>query len=144
MGTVIVVVFGVTFPLRWAALPVLALTLIGVSGFGFATAGITLIYKQTASFTNLVNNSLAFLNGSFLPVEAMPRWLGLIARTLPSTQGIVVLRRIVLEDRSLAFVWQDRSLVWLLVHSTLYATAGWAVFTACESAAKRQGSLGQY
>jgi len=77
-------------------------------------------------------------------VDAMPTWLAAIARTLPSTQGIIVLRKILLDGRSLTSTWQDRSLVWLLVNSAIYFAVGWIVFATCERVAKRQGSLGQY
>jgi len=77
-------------------------------------------------------------------VEEMPAWLATISRTLPSTQGIVVLRRVVLDGQSLAAVWRDGSLVWLIVHSAIYLAVGWLFFSVCEQIAKKQGSLGQY
>lgn len=144
LGTLAFLLLRVHLPLRWEAVPVLLLTLFGVSGFGFIVAGATLVLKQVASFASLMNNALAFMNGSFLPVEAMPGWLSAVARTLPSTQGIVVLRRVVLEGQPLTAAWQDRSLVWLVVHSTFYFALGWVVFLCCERAAKEQGTLSQY
>lgn len=144
MGGLFSLLLDVRIPMRWQGLPVLGLTLLGVFGFGFIVAGAVLVLKQVESFANMVNNALAFLNGSFLPIGAMPGWMAGIARTLPSTQGIVVLRRVVLDGRSLASVWEDRSLVWLLVHSAIYFAVGWLVFGFCEQVAKRQGSLGQY
>jgi ABC-2 type transport system permease protein len=102
------------------------------------------VYKQSGSFANLIQNGLLFLNGSILPVDNMPGWLSGLARTLPSTQGVVVLRQVVLKDRSLAAVWRDGSLVWLVVHSAAWFAAGWLIFGLCQGIAKRQGSLGQY
>lgn len=55
-----------------------------------------------------------------------------------------MIRRVVLGGQSLATVWQDGSLVWLLVHSAIYFIIGWVVFAWCERMAKEQGSLGQY
>jgi ABC-2 type transport system permease protein len=115
-----------------------------VYGFGFILAGATLVLKQVESFSNLFQNILLFLNGTMLPVASMPGWLAAISHTLPSTQGVVVLRRVVLDGQSLAAVWQDRSLIWLLVHSAVYFATGWFVFAYCERTAKAQGSLGQY
>ena len=77
-------------------------------------------------------------------MESMPGWLSAIARTMPSTQGIVVLRRLVLGGASLGAVWRDGSLAWLAIHSVLYFAVGWTVFGLCERTAKAQGSLGQY
>ncbi|MBN1580624.1 MAG: ABC transporter permease [Anaerolineae bacterium] len=135
---------GTRLPMTWTGVPVLLITLIGVYGFGFILAGATLIFKQVESFSNLFQNILLFLNGTMLPIAAMPGWLATISYTLPSTQGVVVLRRVVLDGQSLLAVWREGSLVWLIVHSTLYFATGWIVFAWCERIAKDRGSLGQY
>jgi len=144
MGTVMSLILGIHIPLRCAGLPVLLLTLFGILGFGFVVAGAVLVFKQVESFANLIQNGLAFLNGSFLPIEAMPAWMAGFARVLPSTQGIVVLRQVVLHGQSLASVWRDGSLPWLIAHSAIWFAAGWLAFSVGERVAKEQGSLGQY
>jgi ABC-2 type transport system permease protein len=144
MGTVMYLILGVRIPLRLEALPALLLTLLGVFGFGFIIAGAMLIFKQIESFSNLMNNALAFLNGSFLPVSAMPIWMATIAKTLPSTLGIIVIREILLEGKSLATTWSEGSLVELTINSIVYFGVGWLVFVVCERIAKNRGSLGQY
>jgi len=141
---VVYLALNVRIPMRWQGLPVLTLTLLGVLGFGYVVAGAMLVFKRFESFANLMQNALVFLNGAILPVDRMPGWLASIAKTLPSTQGIIVLRRVVLDGQSLAAAWQDGSLMWLIVHSAIYFAAGWIVFGYCERIAKEQGSLGQY
>jgi len=136
--------FGIRFPLRLAALPVLMITLVGVFGFGFIIAGAMLIFKQVESFGNLLSNALAFLNGSFLPLSSMPSWMVIISSALPSTQGIVVIREIIMENKSLAATWVNGSLIGLIIHSTIYFFVGLIIFHACERVAKNRGSLGQY
>lgn len=136
--------FGVAVPFSATALPVLALTMAGLFGFGYMLAGATLVYKQTGPLSNILTNALLFLNGAILPVDRLPDWLQTIARLLPSTQGIDVMRRIALGGETLAAVWTDGSLIWLIVHSTVFFIAGWLVYRWCERIAKRKGSLGQY
>jgi ABC-2 type transport system permease protein len=131
-------------PFSWNGLPIFALTMAGLYGFGFLVGGAVLIFKQVETLANMVSNMLLFLNGAFLPVDHLPRWLEVIARTLPSTQGIIVLRRVMLEGQTLAMVWHDGSLPWLILHSTLYFFGGLAVFALCERIARQRGSLGQY
>jgi ABC-2 type transport system permease protein len=89
IGGAMYLLVGIKIPMRWEGLPVMALTLAGIYGSGFIVAGATLVYKQFESFVNLMQNGLLFLSGALLPVEDMPGWLAAIARTLPSTQGIV-------------------------------------------------------
>jgi ABC-2 type transport system permease protein len=144
MGIVMYLLLGVRIPLRLEALPALLLTLLGVCGFGFIIAGAMLIFKQVESFSNLLNNALAFLNGAFLPVSAMPIWMATIAKTLPSTLGIIVIREIILDGKSLAATWREGSLVELTVNSVIYFAVGWLFFAVCERVAKNRGSLGQY
>ena len=143
-GILFYLLLGVRIPMRWEGIPVVALTLAGVFGFGYLIAGATLVFKQVESFANLIQNVLLFLNGTILPVDAMPGWLVGVAKVLPSTQGIFVLRQVVLGGRSLASTWQDGSLLWLVVHSVIFFTVGWLAFGYCERIAKEQGSLGQY
>jgi len=137
-------VLKINLPLRWEGLVILLVTLVGTYGFGFILAGATLIFKQFESFSNLIQNILLFLNGTLLPTAVMPGWLAAVALTLPTTQGVVVLRRVMLDNVSLQAAWQDGSFFWLLVHSLTYFVLGWVVFAYCENVAKRQGSLGQY
>ena len=135
---------GVGVPMSLAGIPICLLIALGVYGFGYLIGGMVLIYKQMESLTNLVSNGMLFLNGTMLPVALMPPWLAAIARALPSTQGVIVLRKILLEGQTLGAAWADGSLVWLLIHSVLLLTGGIAVFTWCERVAKQNGSLGQY
>jgi ABC-2 type transport system permease protein len=135
---------SVRITMNAAGVLVLLLTLLGILGFGFLIAGAVLVFKQVESLANLVQYVLLFLNGSLLPVEQMPAWLSSIAFLFPSTQGIIVLRQVVLGGQSLANAWRGGSLPWLVVHSGLFLLIGWIVFLICERAAKKQGSLGQY
>ena len=144
LGVILVIILPVTLPLELAALPPFALTMIGLIGFGYAIGGLTLVYKQVSSVSNLLTNVLLFLNGSLLPVHHFPAWLETVAVFLPTTQGIIVLRKVVVDDMSLIAVWEDGSMVFLAVQSVLYLAAGWALFNVGERVAKRRGTLGQY
>ena len=144
LGVVLAMILPVTLPLELAALPPFALTMVGLFGFGYATGGLTLVFKQISSASGLLTNVLLFLNGALLPVHHFPPWLETVAVFLPTTQGIIVLRKVVVDGASLSAVWQDGSMVFLAVQSVLYLIAGWILFTIGEQVAKRRGTLGQY
>ncbi len=131
-------------PLRWAGLPVFLLTLAGLYGFGFLIGGATLLFKQVEALANLMQNLLLFFNGSFVAVDQLPPWMATVSLALPSTQGIIVLRNVLLEGQSLGAAWADGSLVALVVNSAIYFFGGLLIFRACEYFAQRKGSLGQY
>jgi ABC-2 type transport system permease protein len=148
IGVILVLVLRlqVTFdpPVVANAVPVFVLTMMGLFGFGFVVAGLTIVFKQIGTLINMLQNLLLFLSGAILPVDRLPPAVGTFAKTLPSTQGIVVLRQVVFDRLSLADVWTNGGLPWLAVHSALYFILGWVFYSYCESVAKRQGSLGQY
>ena len=124
--------------------PVFALTMVGLFGFGFVVAGLSLVVKRTGTVMNMLVTALLYFSGVLLPLERLPEEMAAVARTLPSTQGIAVLRDMVFGGLSLGEAWANGSLPWLVVHSALYFTLGWLFYAWCESIAKRQGSLGQY
>jgi len=140
----LVLLLHITLPIRWEGLPVLLITLAGLFGFTLVLAGATLVFKRTEALADLLQNALLFLSGSLLPIERFPAWLAFIARALPITQGIDVLRNVMLNGQSLSATWNDGSLIWLILHSALYLSVGWLVFKWGERVAKRQGSLGHY
>ena len=126
------------------AAPVFALTMVGLFGFGYVVAGLTIVFKQVSSLINMVQNLLLFFGGVMLPVESLPPAVEVVARTLPSTQGISVLRQVVFGGQSLGNVWASGALPWLCVHAVAYFVLGWVFYARCEAVAKAQGSLGQY
>jgi ABC-2 type transport system permease protein len=134
----------IRLPLAPAALPVFIITILGLFGFGFAVGGFTLIFKQVASLSDLIQYALVFLNGALLPVELFPDWLAFIARLLPTTQGIIVLRQVTLDGLTLTQTWQTGALGWLVVHSAVFLLLGWLIFRWCENIARQRGLLGQY
>src|SRR5712692_5385118 len=50
MGLALVLILKISLPLRWSALPVFLLTLLGLSGLGFVIGGLTLIFKHVNAF----------------------------------------------------------------------------------------------
>ncbi|OLD63910.1 MAG: hypothetical protein AUF65_00960 [Chloroflexi bacterium 13_1_20CM_50_12] len=106
--------------------------------------GAALVFKQIEALADLLQNALLFLTGSLLPVNHFPYWLEAFAKTLPITQGIIVIRNVMLGGQSLTSAWANGSLIWLAIHSTLYLCCGWLIFKWCERFAKKQGSLSHY
>lgn len=144
LGGGLMALLNMKLSLRTEVLVPFFLTLVGLYGFGFIIAGLALVFKQVGTLAGLVSNILLFVNGTLMPIDRFPGWLEAVVRTLPTTQGIVVLRRMTLEDQSLIQLWGEGSLVYLLVHSIVYLLVGWLIFKWCERVAKRKGTLGQY
>ena len=116
-AVVLVLLLGISLPITWTALPVFLLTMGGLYGFAFILGGATLVFKQVEALANLMQNALLFLNGALLPVDRLPGWMEAFAKTLPTTQGIIVLRQVLLDGQTLGQVWQEGSLVGLVINS---------------------------
>jgi ABC-2 type transport system permease protein len=144
VAVVVALLMKLQIPMRLEGIPIFLLTIMGLLGFGFVIGGLTLIYKQVFAIANLIQNAFVFLTGALMPVSLFPDWLQFLSKLLPSTQGIIVLRHVVLDGQSLLSTWNDGSLIWLIVNSSVYFIGGLLFFTYCENIAKNQGTLGQY
>ena len=87
---------------------------------------------------------LSFVNGTYLTLDHLPSGLAFAACFLPTTQGIVVLRRVTLEGASLTEVFMDGSLIFLIIHSVALLMLGRFVFLWGENVARERALLGQY
>lgn len=120
------------------------ITLMGIGGFALILAGIGLIFKKSQPFAYLLNNILLFFNGSILPLEKMPHAIQVMSKTLPTTQGIAVLRNMTFHQQSLSSALADGSFLLLILNTSLYMALGVVVFVYCEKWAQRNGILGHY
>lgn len=144
IATPLVLLYRLNIPWVWGALPVFLLTMLGIYGYAFVVGGATLLFKNVDNMAALFRILLLFLNGAFRPIDEMPAWMAAVARALPTTQGLIVLRQVVLDGQSLASIWTDGSLVWLTLHAIIYFVLGWGVYAMCEQQARKKGLLGQY
>lgn len=128
----------------WAAIPVFALILIGLMGFTFFVAGLTLYFKHTEAVTGFILNALSFLNGAILPFVKLPPAFKAVALLLPTTQGILVLRKMLIHNIPVSMLFNDGSFIILIVHTLVMFIGGWFFYRWIESQLKIQGTLGHY
>ena len=143
-GGIITLAFGLDLGLNWRLIPVLALAMLGLYGLGFVFAGLTILFKNIGSFSNLIQNILLFVNGAIVPVTAFPDWLTTTSRFLPSTLSIEVARQVTLERGTLTAAWNTGLLKLLLLHSVVWFGVGCALYLVAERIGRRRGLLGQF
>ena len=134
----------VHIPASFAAFIAFLVTLLGIVGFALILAGVGLIFKKSQPFAYLLNNVLLFFNGSILPLEKMPQVIQMLSKTLPTTQGIAVMRNMIFHNQSLAAALADGSFLILILNSSFYMALGIAAFIYCEKWAQKNGILGHY
>jgi ABC-2 type transport system permease protein len=148
-GVVIAVVTGVTMtwalgvsiPLRPAGVLPAALYLIDIIGFALLIGGLALSLPQIGAIAHLFSGLIFLLNGALIPLELYPGWVQTLAGFLPTTLGIEVMRRVVLQGQWLGSVWADGTLGWLIIHTVGLSVLGWLVFLLNDRRAMRRGVL---
>ncbi len=144
VGVGIILVMNLSLPFTLAMLPVFILTLLGMYGVGFMVGGLALIFKRIDSVAAVFTNLLMWINGTFVAIAFFPAGLAFVARLMPVTQGLIVLRQLMFDELTLATTWSDGTLPWLIVHSVGLLIAGIVFFQWCERRAKALGSMAQY
>jgi len=123
---------------------VFLLTLSGLYGLAFFFGGLTLIYKRLGNVTIVVRFAFLILTGAVTPIENFPPWLQAIAKTLPMTQGLKILRLLMIENIPFMSVVKSGNLLWLIINSACYIGLGLVSFRIFEGVARQRGLLGVY
>lgn len=142
--TILKLLCPIVIPLKFSALFVFIITLIGIVGFSLILAGIGLIFKKSSSFAYLMLNILLFLNGSILSLDKMPKSIQYLSKTLPTTQGIEIIKKIIFDNISLQELIWNGSIFLLILNSIIYFILGWSILYYCQNLAREKGIIGQY
>lgn len=138
----LILVLGIRFSYRPDALVAVALTILDVAGFGLLLGALAIRVSSIGAILHVLQGIIVFLNGTFVPISAYPGWLQLVARIIPTTLGVEVSRKILLQGGSLESTWSDRSLAWLLLHSAVILVAGATLYQLAIRRGLREGGLG--
>jgi ABC-2 type transport system permease protein len=122
----------VSFPLQWAALLPLVLLVVSSVGYSLILGGLTLLFKRLEILKEMFQIIVLIFGGVFVSLDRMPAWMATIARFLPLTPGVEVLRKTLLDGVSLG------TLLWLGGNAAAYLLLGIVAFRWCERMAKRR------
>ena len=138
----LILLLGIGFSYQLAVVLPVLLTIIGVAGFALLLGALAIQVSSIGAILHVLQGIVVFLNGSFVPVNLYPGWLQLLASLVPTTLGVEVTRRLLLQGGSLASTWSDRSLLWLAVHSATMLVVGALAYQFAIRRALRDGRLG--
>lgn len=135
------IVTGIYLELKIGSiLPIFILTFIGLCGFGFILAGITLIFKRLDILLSLI--PIILLGLAMVPVEALSSKYEMLALSFPLTQGVKLVRFILLEGQSIFFLLNE--ILILSIISVFYFLVGIFGYNLCDKIARDNGLLGYY
>ncbi|HHY0839367.1 ABC transporter permease [Bacillus cereus] len=121
----------------------MVLTMVGIYGFAFILAGISLVYKRISAIVGVLNNIFLFFTGITI-ASTFPPILEGISKVLPITWGILNLKAIILNGYSLQDLVTKPLFLFLCLNSFLYLVVGITTFKYLEAYCRRKGTLGHY
>lgn len=128
---------------RLAALPPLALLMVGAAGLALIIAGVALVWKRVMMMTDISLLFLMFVSGALFPLAEMPDWAQTVGEPIFMTHAVEALRITMLEGADMP--WGGiGGWAWTLATAFGWFLAGLAVFKLCERIAQRQGSLSHF
>lgn len=133
---------AVDYPLGWAVLVPVALTLAGLAAFALLLGAASFTFPGIGAIVHVVGGLVMVLNGTIVPPELFPRWLELVAELVPSTLGVSATRAMLLDGQSLGELWQTGGLAWLLLHTAVLAALAGVAYQLQVRRALRDGRLG--
>ncbi|MDR5695719.1 MAG: ABC transporter permease [Armatimonadota bacterium] len=132
---------GATVPLDLIrASLIVGITTIGLCGFGYVLAGLTLLFKRLGNAISIVQFGLLFL--ALTPIERLSPPLKLAAATLPLAQGVKLLR-VTLEDGGTLSA-SLLQMVLLIANALVYLLIGLLWFRWAEKMARERGLMSHY
>lgn len=129
-------------PLRWEVLIPVLLMVAEAAGFALFIGGLALIVNSIGAIIHVLWSLLMMINGSFIPVDAFPLWLGVIAKLWPTTLAVDAAQRLLFDGVGLAGLWADYTLQLAIGHAALMLLLGWAVFRTAVRRGLKIGRLG--
>jgi ABC-2 type transport system permease protein len=133
---------GLDVPFRWEALILAVLVLAEAAGFALFIGGLALIVNSIGAIIHVLWSLLMMVNGSFIPVDAFPFWLGVIAKIWPTTLAVDAAQKLLFDGAGLAELWSDYTLQLAIGHAILMLVLGWVVFRTAVRRGLKVGRLG--
>lgn len=125
------------------AIAIFLLTQMSAIGLAFVIVALQLVYKQVSAITLAASTALLFVSGALAPLPEGSA-LYTVARFLPLTAGIALLRDVLVAGQPLRAVVQKPELLWLLGAALFYGALGVLALAWGQREARRQGSLAHY
>jgi len=125
-----------------AALIVLGLTILALSGIGILSACFIMVFKRGSPINFLIGSLSTLLGGVYYPLQVLPPWLQALARLFPLTYSLEAMRRALLAGETALDLAMEIGV--LAAFSAALLPLGLLAFRYAVRQAKRDGSLTQF
>ncbi|MEW6608170.1 MAG: hypothetical protein AB1414_12125 [bacterium] len=125
-----------------STLPIFILTFLGLCGFGFFLAGMTLIFKRIGPLFLIV--PIFPLGLAIFPIEDLSVNLQRLTLFLPLIYGVKLIRLTILQDQNFIVLFRNGEIVILLLNSIFYLFLGILWYKMADKIARNKGLLAHY
>jgi ABC-2 type transport system permease protein len=122
----------------------MVLTMIGMSSFSFALAGLTFLIKRTNDLNQFLWTTMTFFCGLAFPIEVLPLWAQAISWIFPLTHGINITRKALLTGAGISNPAITTATLTITVQILILIPIGLFLFTRFYNMARKTGSLFTY
>lgn len=122
----------------------MVLTMIGMSSFSFALAGLTFIIKRTNDLNQFLWPTMTFFCGLAFPVEVLPIWAQAISWIFPLTHGINITRKALLVGSEIFDPTIATATLTIIIQILILIPIGLFLFNRFYNKARKTGSLFTY
>ena len=145
---IITIVVGAVLGARvsWAHVPaallILALIVLAYLPFGMISAAMVVAFRTPGPLAGALLLVSNLLGGVYYPTTSIPRQIRVLSEFIPLTHGLRALRKVMLENQSLASVAGDIGKLMLFI--VVLSAIGGALLRWAFHYARREGTMGQY
>ena len=125
-----------------SALVILGLLVVTHWSIGMLGAALVIAFRTAGPLTQIVTTVSVVFGGVYVPVSAIPSWLGSIAKATPLSYGLTSLRRVLIQGESLRDVAPDVGI--LAVMGAVSLVLGSIAIQSAMRYARKSGTLGTY
>ncbi len=125
-----------------AALAGLLLAVISFASIGIIAAGVIMVVKRGNPVTIIFASVANLVSGVYYPIEVLPEWLQVVARLMPLTYALRLMRQSLLAGAS----WSDlaNDFLALIIFAAVLFPLSLLVFRTAVQRARLEGSLAHY
>jgi ABC-2 type transport system permease protein len=139
--------FGMFFGVRFNGDPLLVLFLVLISmpsiyGLAMTFASLVITAKEAQNFVFMVRGLVMIFCGITFPVALLPDWMQAVAKWLPQTYMIEVIRQAALGGATVQDVLP--AIYALIAFGVFWLVTGYVLFNWMERRARQTGAIGQY
>lgn len=140
LGIVFVVGVGLDINAHPAVLLPVGLTILDALGYGLIMTALVVRVASIGAISHVGSMAIMAFGGMLVPISVFPHGLEIFARFIPTALGVQAINT-TLARHGLGATWSDHTLPWLLVHTTVVITVGFALYVINIRHAQREGGL---